>query len=141
MDLTHLLEILKTCDYRILAQGNHHRYLSKDGGIKPIMMKVRTQPLYFKDHIVVDRIIGKAAAMLLVRSQVAYVHGVIMSESADAFLISHNIPHSYDELVSMIENRTHTGMCPMEESVQGLTSLEEAFTALSKTIAKLMAQK
>ena len=64
-----------------------------------------------------------------------------MSESAAKVLSEHGVSFGYCELVPMIENRTHTGMCPMEETVLHLADPSEAFSALEKTIARLMQEK
>ena len=67
--------------------------------------------------------------------------GAVMSESAAKVLSEHGVSFGYCELVPMIENRTHTGMCPMEETVLHLADPSEAFSALEKTIARLMQEK
>lgn len=116
-------------------------YTSELFGIKPLMQFLRQDRRFFEGAAVADKVIGKAAAMLLADSGVQEVFGAVMSESAAAFLKSCGIPFGYCELVPMIENRTHTGMCPMEETVQGLQNPVDAFAALEKTIARLMAGK
>lgn len=116
-------------------------YTSELFGIKPLMQFLRQDRRFFEGAAVADKVIGKAAAMLLADSGVQEVFGAVMSESAAAFLKSCGIPFGYCELVPMIENRTHTGMCPMEETVQGLQNPADAFAVLEKTIARLMAGK
>lgn len=116
-------------------------YTSELFGIKPLMQFLRQDRRFFEGAAVADKVIGKAAAMLLADSGVQEVFGAVMSESAAAFLKSCGIPFGYCELVPMIENRTHTGMCPMEETEQGLQNPADAFAALEKTIARLMAGK
>ena len=116
-------------------------YTSELFGIKPLMQFLRQDRRFFEGAAVADKVIGKAAAMLLADSGVQEVFGAVMSESAAAFLKSCGIPFGYCELVPMIENRKHTGMCPMEETVQGLQNPADAFAALEKTIARLMAGK
>ena len=116
-------------------------YTSELFGIKPLMQFLRQDRRFFEGAAVADKVIGKAAAMLLADSGVQEVFGAVMSESAAAFLKSCGIPFGYCELVPMIENRTHTCMCPMEETVHGLQNPADAFAALEKTIARLMAGK
>lgn len=117
-------------------EGN--TYTSVQFGIKPLMQFLRENRRFFEGAIVADKVIGKAAALLLIDGGVSEVFGAVMSESAVAFLSAYNVPFGYCELVPMIENRTHTGMCPMEETVLQLSDPSEAFSALEKTIARLM---
>ena len=113
-------------------------YTSAQFGIKPLMQFLRENRRFFEGAVVADKVIGKAAALLLIDGGVSEVFGAVMSESAAAFLSAYNVPFGYCELVPMIENRTHTGMCPMEETVLQLSDPSEAFSALEKTIARLM---
>lgn len=117
-------------------EGN--TYTSGQFGIKPLMQFLRENRRFFEGAVVADKVIGKAAALLLIDGGVSEVFGAVMSESAAAFLSAYNVPFGYCELVPMIENRTHTGMCPMEETVLQLFDPSEAFSALEKTIARLM---
>lgn len=117
-------------------EGN--TYTSVQFGIKPLMQFLRENRRFFEGAVVADKVIGKAAALLLIDGGVSEVFGAVMSESAAAFLSAYNVPFGYCELVPMIENRTHTGMCPMEETVLQLSDPSEAFSALEKTIARLM---
>lgn len=120
---------------------NGVEYTSDLFGIKPLMQKLREDRRFFAGAVIADKVIGKAAAMLLCDSGIAEVYGAVMSESAAALLQAHGIPFGYGELVPMIENRTHDGMCPMEITVNDLIDPADAFDALEITIAKLMQAK
>ncbi len=68
---------------------------------------------YLKDHPVDmaltevhDKVIGKAAALLILRLGAGSVHGVVMSELADVVLCQADIPHFYKKLVERIDCRT-----------------------------------
>lgn len=109
-------------------------------GIKPIMKELRENKKYFKDGFIADKVIGKAAALMLVLSEVKSVHGIIMSKTAVEILANNKINYSYDNLVPFIENRTKTGACPLELCVEQIESPILAFDIIEETIAKLMAQ-
>ena len=128
-------------DLRCVAQTKAGLYESTLSGIKPLMIKLREDRSFFEGAVVADRVIGKAAAMLLAASGVQEVFGAVMSESAEQFLKQAGISYGYCEKVPYIKNRTGDGMCPMEETVQSLTDAQDAFDALEQTIARLMANK
>ena len=110
-------------------------------GIKPLMTELRVNKQAFAGCVIADKVIGKAAALMAVLGKAEAVYGRIMSKNAEEFLKNAGIEYKYGELVPYIENRTKDGRCPMEETVLEIDSPAEAFEALEKTIAKLMAQK
>lgn len=110
-------------------------------GIKPLMVELRKNKSAFEGCVIADKVIGKAAALMMILGKAEAVYGRIMSESAKQVLEAHGIEYQYETMVPYIENRTKTGLCPMEETVVAIEEPEIAFEALEKTIAKLMAQK
>ncbi len=128
-------------DLRCVAFTKNGVYESTLFGIKPLMVKLREDRSFFKDAVVADRVIGKAAAMLLVSSGVSEVFGAVMSEAAEDVLKQAGVSYGYCEMVPYIKNRTGDGMCPMEQTVASITDVNEAFDALEQTIAVLMANK
>ena len=70
--------------------------------------------------IVVDKIIGRAAAAVCVLGGVRKVHASLMSEDAGAFLKLHAVEFTADETTPQIVNRENTGRCPMELAVEGV---------------------
>lgn len=120
--------------------------LSEDGtmktsdaiGIKPLMEELRADRKAFRESVIADKVVGKAAALLAVLGKAEAVFGSVMSDGAVKVLEKHQIPYEFETRVQHIENRTKDGMCPMEETVQLIEEPEEAFEALEKTIARLM---
>ena len=55
-------------DLRCVAFTKNGVYESTLFGIKPLMVKLREDRSFFKDAVVADRVIGKAAAMLSLQS-------------------------------------------------------------------------
>ena len=76
---------------------------------------------YFEDAIVVDKVIGKATAMLLILSKVKYIYAYVLSEKAKEILEYYHISYDCEKVVPYIINRTHDGMCPMEKTVYDLS--------------------
>ena len=111
-------------------------------GVKPIIRFLEDKPGCLKGADVADKIVGKAAAMLLVFGGADYVYGGIMSESAKDYLDSRGVGNSCGDagLIKMIKNRSGTGMCPLEQSVVGIEDPQEGYAAIKKTIERLMAE-
>lgn len=107
---------------------------SRARGIAPLLERAeRSERL--EGAFVADRIIGKAAAMLLVAS----VYGQIMSREAEALLSANGIEVEYGALTDHIINRSGDGLCPMEQAVRDLTDCTAAPAVLRRRIEELRA--
>ena len=128
----NLKELLQENQYSIIASNG---YNSHDNGIKPIITKMIDDIHYFKDLSVVDKVVGKASASLLILSGVKDVYALVLSRTAKDLLEKYNIPYKFDHLVDYIENRNKDGMCPMEMTVKDIDDLQQAYIALRNKIA------
>lgn len=106
-------------------------------GVAPLLAVYEKGREKLKAGCVVDRIIGKAAAMILVLGGVKSVYGEIMSSAARAYLEARDIPCQYGLCVNAITGRTGTGICPIESSVLSIDDPVEGFEALTKKLAEI----
>lgn len=114
-----------------VCYGNEKKVTSEKKGIAPIMELLNEEPEILKGAKVVDRIIGRAAALLLVKGQIKSLYTEIISDHALAVLKKHkNITVSYTKKVPYIINRTKDGMCPMENATLDIEDPEEAYKVL-----------
>ena len=86
---------------------------------------------------VVDKIVGKAAAMLMTLGGVSGCYALTVSRAALDWFVGHGIPVEYEVCAEYIVNRTGDGMCPMEQTVKEMTDATEALAALKQKIADL----
>jgi len=86
---------------------------------------------------VADKIIGRAAAMIITAAGSAGCHGSLMSRGAAKYLKEHRIPFSYKTLTEKIINRSGDGICPMEEAVYDITDPFLGIDAVRNKIALL----
>lgn len=104
-------------------------------GVKPIIAMYEQGIL--TDAVVVDKIIGKAAAMILVLGGAKACYGLTMSRAAVEYLKAHGVHAEYDVLTEHIINRKGDGICPMEQTVAELDDPQEALVALKAKIQEL----
>lgn len=135
------LNLLIQNKYACVAYCHHGLYTSQAMGIRPLIQPLNNDPLFFKDAIVIDKVIGKSAALLLMYGQAKAIHAQIISEHALKSLQSSNITLTYDLLVPYIQNNDRTGMCPMEATVLDIDDPTEGLFALRAKIQELMALK
>lgn len=130
MSLTQLQTMLSEHRYTLVAQIGERIYTSSQRGVAPILNPLKDDIGFFKGADIVDKVIGKAAAMLLIKAQIHRLHTHIISQHAIEILDMYHMSYSYDRCVDYIVNRQGDGMCPMEETVLPITDLDDAFEAL-----------
>jgi hypothetical protein len=106
-------------------------------GVRPLILAWETEPELLRGAVIVDKIVGKAAAMLAVLGGAAGVYGITMSAAARDYLAAHGIPAEYGTLTERIANRMGTGLCPMETAVLTLDDPAEGLAALKAAMARL----
>lgn len=72
-----------------------------------------------------DKVVGKAAALLMIRLGVESVHGEVMSKLADEVFTKAGMKHSYDLLVERID-------CQTEEILLNVDDAEIAYEILCR---------
>ena len=110
---------------------------SEKKGIAPMMALLEEDKDILKGAYVADRVIGRAAALLMEKAGVAAAYGELVSSHALKAFGKSGIPFTYGKEADYIINRTKTGMCPMEQTVLDIEDAEEAYEALRKKLAEL----
>ena len=113
----------------------------KGTGVRPLIAALERKPEAFRGCVIVDKIVGKAAAMLAVLGGAAGVYGITMSAAARDYLVSREVPAEWETLTERIANRTGTGLCPMETAVLEIDDPAEGCAALKETIRRLAARR
>ena len=102
-------------------------FSSEMRGVAPILDLLREDPDALEDGVVADKVIGKAAALLLMYGRIKALYTKVISSHALNVLKDSRIEVVYDKLVPYVINRDGTDMCPMEKLVLEIGSPEEAF--------------
>lgn len=109
-------------------------YTSKKSGIAPLMDILAENPSFLNGSAVADRVIGKAAAMLMLFGNVSEVYTDVISTHALEAFDRYGINAEYSECVPYIINRSGDGMCPMEKAVLDVDEPKEAYEVLKKKL-------
>lgn len=110
-------------------------------GIAPMMQMLQEDPEFLEGAFVADKMIGKAAAFLLIKGKVAYLYTDMISSYGAEVLEENKIDFEYKEMVEYILNRTGDGMCLMESVVLEAPSAEDAYLKLQNKLAELRANQ
>lgn len=136
--LQRAAEALQNNNYTFVCINGNTVYTSTAKGIAPIMEQLE-EPSPLCCSSIADKVIGKAAALLLIKGHIKELYAEILSEYAHSVLEASNIKHTWGRLVPYIINRTGDGMCPMEQCVLEINDPEEAYKSLVKKLAQLRA--
>ena len=141
------METVETARQKILA-GKAGCVIIKNGkiihdengrGISPILNIYRQYPDKMEGSVLVDKVIGKAAAMVAICGKVKFVHAELICDSAVEILKKNNIEVTWTLKVKDILNRRRTGLCPMEQTVLNISDPAEGVKALEAAVAKMKA--
>lgn len=125
----------------------HTLCLCKDGrcvfsdkrGIAP-MMNFISEGADLAGYSAADLVVGKAAALLFVKSKIANVYAKTLSEGGKDILEKYGIYYEYETLTEKIINRAGTDICPMEKAVAYTGDAEKAYVLLKEQL-KVMGAK
>ena len=128
--------ILLSTASTIAVVSNGEVFTSQERGVKPLLHLLTEKKGFLKGASVADKVIGKAAALLMVLGEIKEVHTLIISEPAIKVFEKHNIPCFYDKKVDRIVNRTGDGLCPMETLCLNVDNPQEAFCLIYTKVSK-----
>ncbi len=132
MNINDLKEILLNDNHTIVIYKNYASvFVSDDRGVAPLMKLLKEDKSQLIDSIVVDKVIGKAAALLMVYGEVKEVYTPTISSPAVQMFKNHNVKVTFDKEVERIINRKGDGLCPMETLCLDIDNPEEAFLRIS----------
>lgn len=130
------IALLRQGDYSCVFCDRDRVLTDRRRGIAPILERIEAGES-LRGMAVADKIIGKAAALLLLCGGARSVYGEVMSEPAKALLEDAGVEVSCGTLVKAIRNRTDTDICPMEKAVAALKTPSEAPAVLRAALNRL----
>ncbi len=123
-----------------LAEGEYSCVLVKDGniimtsyekGIQSIFKKLMEDKNSLENTVLADKVIGKAAALLIIFGNIKVVYSHVMSDCAKKILDENNVEVEYNRIVPYIMNVDGTDKCPMEKLIENIDDPTEAFQVFS----------
>lgn len=99
--------------------------------LRPIILCINQNKEEMVGSIVIDKIVGLAAAKLFVYAKVKEIYALVASKSAEDYLKNKNIGLQTKKLIKNILNDDKSDICPMEKLAKELTE-EELFEKLNQ---------
>ena len=137
MNIEYLKDILLKENHTIVIyKSDASVVVSDDRGVAPLMKLLNEDKEQLRDSMIADKVIGKAAALLMVYGKVKEVFTPTISVPAIEVFKNHNVKITYDKIVERIINRKGDGLCPMETLCLNTDNPEEAFFKVNEFIKK-----
>lgn len=135
--MKELIDMLHAGGYScVIANGDRIRTFTQRG-VADLYDLLVQEPEFLHGASVADKVIGKAAASLMVLGGVREVYTRTISRPALQMLQEAGVMVTCDEIVDHIINRDRTGWCPLEQASRDLHSAKEIFPVIEKFIANL----
>ena len=116
----------------VIKQGESY-YQFTERGIRPFMSLLENET-DLTGTSCADKVVGKAAALLMQKAEIAAVYAAVISEPASEVLKKAGIEWEYGKIVPRIENRRGDGLCPMESAVMDISDADEAYAVLREKL-------
>jgi len=130
---------------RILQEGNYSCVISNGDkrrtftqrGVADLYDLYHNEPEFLKRALIADKVVGKAAASLMILGGIKQLYTNIVSEPALTLFTNSDVEVEFSQKVPFIENRDKTGWCPLESACYEAKSEEEAFVIIENFINRM----
>ncbi len=132
MNINDLKDILLKENHTLVIYKNNASVItSNDRGVNSLIKLIKEDKSQLSGSLIADKVIGKAAALLMIYAGVKEIYAPIISKPALQTLLRHNVKIYYDKEVERIINRKGDGLCPMETLCLDIEKPDEAYLLLS----------
>ena len=112
-------------------------FSSASRGIRPLLDAIDALSREeLRGAVVADKIVGRAAALLIVYMEAAEVHAALISKTAKEVLRRHGLGPHFAREVQAIKGREGVAICPFERLIQGVSDPEEAYEKIKAKMAE-----
>ena len=112
-------------------------HTSANRGLLPMIKWLEDDSDYLRGASVADKIVGRAAAMIMVYAGVREVFASVISNSALELLKENGVEVTYSMTAIAISNRRGDGICPMERLVAPIKDPKTAYETLKNKVLSM----
>lgn len=137
--MQEIIDLLYNGNYSCVIKNDEVTRVFKQRGVADLYDLIKNEPEFLSGASIADKVIGKAAASLMLLGGIKEIYADMISEPAIDLLTKNNIEVSFKNKVSYIKNRDQSGWCPLEELTNGEESLDNIFSLIEVFILKMRA--
>lgn len=128
-----LFNILQTGHYSLVVRNGETKTFT-GRGVSDLFRLYGEQPAFLQEAEIADKVVGKAAASLMILGGVRRLQTGTISRLALDLLRKYPVEVSFKQEVPHIENRNKTGWCPLESRCRDLQTPQECLLAITDFI-------
>lgn len=106
-------------------------------GVIDLYYVLQKAPGFMQGAELADKVVGKGAAVLIIKGGIVNVYADVISTPALALLRKEGIRTEYAQEVPFIANRTRTGQCPLESACEGSDDPEALYPIVEEFVKKM----
>ena len=119
----------------VIVKEKRVLFESDSSGIRGLLQAIEKLGKEMAGSSVADKVVGRAAALLLAHSSVSEVYASVLSREGLKVLEENHIKVEHKNLVQIIFDQTGKNICPFEKFSSEIKSLDTAYEQL-KNFAK-----
>lgn len=117
----------------VVSNGSEIRTFTKPGVMDLFEMYI-SEAIFMKGASIADKVVGKAAATLMILGGISRIYADVISQSAITLLENINVELKYNTIVLWIEDKSKNGICPLEKLCARSDSLDELFLIIKEFV-------
>lgn len=137
--MDELVKLLHGGGYSCVIRNSGVRTFTQRG-VADLYDLLCLEPAFLQGAQIADKVIGKAAAALMVLGGVQEIYTDIISGPALTLLRNAGIKIEYMQVVPRIRNRANTGWCPMETICYEVETAEDMFPLIRDFVQQMRNQ-
>ena len=139
--MKELIKSLHTGNYSCVVRNLDGTYTFSKRGVADLYDMVKNKPNFLKGSLIADKIVGKAAAALMILGGVQKIYTNVISLSALILLRDTGIETDFGRVVPFIQNKDETDWCPLERKCYNETSAKAVLPLIEDFISNMKNQK
>lgn len=130
IDGEQMLEQLNAQGLSLLVRNHGVTTRHENRGVQDLLSLIESQPERLKGAVVADKMVGKAAAALMIAGGVREVHTNLICTEARKLFEQAGVSVFAKEEVPMILNRDRSGQCPIDNRLNDVVTVEDCVRIL-----------
>ena len=135
--MKEIINTLHSGRYSCVIKSAGEVYTFSRPGVADLYDLVKNKPGFLDEALIADKVVGKAAAALMIIGKVQGLHADIISAPALSLLQDAGVETTFTKVVPIIRNRTNTDSCPLEKICCDELSAEAIFPLIENFINSL----
>ncbi len=132
IDGEDMLRTLNDNGFSLMVRNHGLTTVHENRGVQDLLQLIREQPDRLQGATVADKLIGKAAAALMIAGGVKQVYTNLICTPARELFEQNGVRVVATEEVPEILNRDRSGQCPIDSRLNDAKTVEECVTILSQ---------